>query len=119
MMWACFHYGGTGRAVLVEGTMNSAKYCDEVINRSVVPQLDDWYPAANSIFQQDNAPSHASRTSKAHFAVKGVTLFDWPPSSPDANPIENLCSIAKNRLLGMQSRNKNDLTKNFIHVWHG
>ena len=35
-MWACFHYGDTGRAVLVEGTMNSAKYRDEIINRSVV-----------------------------------------------------------------------------------
>ena len=102
--------------VLVEGTMNSAKYFDEIINRSVVPQLDDWYPAGNGIFQQDNAPSHASRASKAHFAAKGVTLLDWPPSSPDTNPIENLWSIVKNRLRVMQIRNKNDLTKNFMHV---
>lgn len=39
---------------------------------------------------QDNAPIHTSNESKAWFADNGVKLLDWPPYSPDLNPIENL-----------------------------
>ena len=41
--------------------------------------------AKNWIFQQDNAPAHTAKMSKAVLEdkMKGRWVQDWPPSSPD------------------------------------
>ena len=50
------------------------------------------------IFMQDIAPSHAARLT-LHFLmesfVKNATNMEWPPNSPDLNPIGNMWSIIK------------------------
>ena len=38
---------------------------------------------------QDNAPIHTARKVTAWFAEHGIRLTDWPPYSPDLNPIEH------------------------------
>ena len=42
------------------------------------------------VFQQDNAPIHTCRSTRQWLRQHDVTLLDWPPKSPDENPIENL-----------------------------
>lgn len=42
------------------------------------------------VFQQDNAPIHKSGPIKEWFQQHGVWVMDWPPYSPDLNPIENV-----------------------------
>ena len=58
-----------------------------------VEYLEHFFRIAGNraIFQQDNAPIHVSRHSKAFFRDKNV-LMDWPALSPDLNPIEN-CQV--------------------------
>ena len=56
---------------------------------------------AGLVFQEDNAPSHASRYSKGWLESKGFigpTLMEWSPNSPDLNRIENLWSVFKRKL---------------------
>ena len=38
---------------------------------------------------QDNAPAHASRSTRDWLQAHQVPLMEWPPRSPDLNPIEN------------------------------
>ena len=49
------------------------------------------YLENNFIFQQDNYPKHkATKKTTAFFKSNKIKLLEWPPQSPDLNPIENL-----------------------------
>ena len=55
---------------------------------------------ADWIFQEDNDPKHRSRLCTAWKTENAITTLDWPSQSPDANPIENVCSVLKRKLAG-------------------
>jgi DDE superfamily endonuclease len=42
------------------------------------------------LFIQDNAPCHKSKEVLEFLAEHHVPVMEWPPQSPDLNPIENL-----------------------------
>ena len=97
--------------------MNSQSYT-EFLDANFFP----WYDSQtldfqeSCIFMQENAPSHASRFTKAYLAGKNISgerLMDWPPSSPDLNCIENLWSIVKKEIYkgNKQYTSKDDLLK--------
>ena len=46
-------------------------------------------------FMQDNAKIHTARIIKAWFVEQGITVVEWPPYSPDLNPIEHAWSQLK------------------------
>lgn len=82
--------------------LNSRNYCS-FLTRNFLP----WYQRLSEedkeplIFMQDNAPSHASRYTKAWFSDQGIDgskLMIWPPNSPDVNPIEMLWSLIKQKV---------------------
>ena len=50
------------------------------------------------VFQQDNAPCHRAKIVKIWMVEKGITATDWPPFSPDSNPIENIWSYIDKKL---------------------
>ena len=39
---------------------------------------------------QDNAPIHTAKKVKKWFEDTSIVITDWPPYSPDLNPIEHL-----------------------------
>ncbi len=67
--------------------MNTEKYVG-LLRDTIIPKL-----AAVShpmVFMQDNAPYHKSRIVMDFLAENNIETLDWPPQSPDMNPIENL-----------------------------
>ena len=50
------------------------------------------------IFQQDNSPIHTSKITNEYFSVANLKVLEWPPYSPDLNPIENLWSVIKSQI---------------------
>jgi DDE superfamily endonuclease len=63
--------------------------------------LDDniggiWGPGA--IFQQDNAKIYKAKATMEWFDQYSIVVMDWPPYSPDMNPIENMWSLLKRKL---------------------
>ena len=42
------------------------------------------------VFMQDNAPIHTAYATKKQLEDNAIPLLDWPPYSPDLNPIEHI-----------------------------
>ena len=104
MFWASFSgaHRRTGLIPLItEGLSQSTRggvdrFVIEDLYRRILPTLLSSTPGA--IFQQDNAPSHTAHLVRDYLTELGYEVMDWPPISPDLNPIENLWMLLKQKI---------------------
>ena len=50
------------------------------------------------IYQQDNASAHKAKVCLKWLEDHGIEVMEWPPYSPNLNPIENLWDEPKRQL---------------------
>jgi transposase len=99
MFWGCFSKHGTGPLVSLQETMNQVEYIS-VLRDKLIPEFQRAKRAISGTWRimQDNAPCHTAIAVKAFLRQKRVELIEWPPYSPDLNPIENLWQWLKQKL---------------------
>ena len=91
MFWAAFGWEIQTNLVVMRSDPNAPR--GGVTARRYIEVLEEHLPIilnSDSIFIQDNAPIHKAHTVQAWFRNIAIKLVDWPPYSPDLNPIENL-----------------------------
>ena len=86
MFWVHVTYSGVGKLLPITGNMNSEKYIN-TLDEFLWPVVTKQFGNSSFIFQDDNAPCHAS-----------TDCLDWPSKSPEINIIENVWHILKIRL---------------------
>ena len=86
MVWGAFSRQGTLTLAFPSTHMDSNEYQD-VLAANLVPFLAA-NPGQNRVLQQDNAPVHVSRSTKAWMQAQGIVTMAWPALSPDVNPME-------------------------------
>ena len=65
----------------------------------------------------DNDKKHKSKLIQDWLFLNGVQCIDFPPYSPDLNPIENLWSIFKRRVEKRNATNIEQLKAHLMEEW--
>ena len=94
MVWGCFWDTGRTSLYIMDRDFESKKHgysansYIEVLDAMVAPaveELDD----PGYIFMQDNASIHTAYKVQDWFRNASLKCLNWPPYSPDLNPIEH------------------------------
>lgn len=96
--------------------MTADVYID-IINENLEESLLKLGLENNFIFQQDNDPKHTAKKSQTFFRSCRIKQLEWPPQSPDLNPIENLWAILDNRVDKCGITNKNSYFEALQLAW--
>jgi transposase len=115
-LWGCFCARGVGQAEIFVGDFDAARYVD-ILQHNLIQTALHFYPNEHWWFQQDNAPQHTSHLARRWFHNHGVDLLDFPPYSPDLNPIENLWGILKARVESRLARTTDEVERVLKEEW--
>jgi transposase len=95
-IFACFCSRGPGICKTYEGKLDGPAL-RKLLQASVQKTADDYYQTDPTKpghepwwFQHDNSPPFKSRVVQSWLHGQAINVLDFPPFSPDLNPIENL-----------------------------
>lgn len=122
MIWLGVSRDFKSTLYVVDGKMNSKKYI-QLLTTAMLPLKNQTAAAANAtaIFQQDKASIHRSAETTAWFQQQNIDVLDWPTSSPDVNPMENLWGILAREVYrdNRQFQTVEELRDAILQEWNG
>lgn len=117
MVWGAFSYHGKSNLTTISTCQDSAEY-QRHLKETLLPV---WKKLSkkDGLFMHDNARCHVSHDSKAWLAKQNIKTMDWPPYSPDLNPIENLWGLMTKKVYGQgkQYNSIHDLKVAVFSAW--
>jgi transposase len=124
MLWSAISAAGTGWMCQIIGRMDQNLY-KEIIDDELAVTIGHvcenlGLRRDQIIFQQDNDPKHKSKMVMEHLQNQDYHVMEWPPQSPDLNPIENMWALLKRRLNEFDTAPKgmNELFERVTKVWY-
>lgn len=107
-----------------DGTPHSgvcAKEFQDIMRKSLVPKAERILrkrKAGKGVYLIDGAPAHTAKTTKKFLRSRNIQyLQDWPPNSPDLNPIENVWAWLKLHVYRQQPRDSAELWRLSKKQW--
>lgn len=116
MIWAGISLHTKTPMVPIHQNLNTARYQNLVLQPAAIPHI-----RANRgmVLMQDNATPHTTRTTQQMIQGHNIRLLDWPPCSPDVNPIEHVWDEIDRRVRQLpQPQNLAELERDLINTWN-
>ena len=118
MVWGAISANGGIALICPEGSITAETYV-EMLDHDFFDMYQEHLPE-NFIFMHDNAPPHHAKYTVEYLKNKKIEVMEWPPLSPDLNPIENLWGILSQAIYagGKSYQNTSDLWDALVSAWH-
>jgi transposase len=121
-VWSCFCGDEMGPLyILPDGENMTAKRYHWVLQTKFIPFYNRMKAKYGKevVMQEDNAPWHTAKIITKYLNNKRINRMNWPPQSPDLNPIENLWKYIKDLIAKRKHRCRNaaDLRCVLKDVW--
>ena len=117
MVWAAFT-GEAGRGSIYflkhNKTLKAAEYLEMILKEKLQDTMD-IHGATH--FVQDGASVHTAKIVTNWLNANNIQYFNWPPQSPDLNPIENMWYHMKRSLENYDTRNVTKLEAAIKELW--
>ena len=101
--------------------INSKTYRDLILETEVKSAGHKLFRNSNWIFQQDGAPAHTANVTQQWFRDKKIEFIskeEWPPSSPDLNPMDySVWSILEEKACAKSHLNNDSLKASLQREW--
>ena len=99
MVWGAIWLGGRSDLdIMVRDTTTGGGYTAQSYIDTLEHTMGAWLQPGY-IFMQDNASIHTARKVSQWFDQWGIQRLEWPPYSPDLNPIEHVWAKMKESLV--------------------
>lgn len=89
MVWGCFNYKKQGSLHFIDRIMDGKMY-KNILQEHLIQSASNMGLRRSFVFQQDNDPKHICNLVKKFINQSKINVLEWPPQSPDLNPIEHL-----------------------------
>ena len=115
-MWRCFSGYEIGTINRITDSMTATVYRD-LLNTVMLPYAECAMPISWT-FHYGNDPKHTARLVKTWIEESNIKVMEWPPQSPDLNPIENMWMAVKRSIGSKVFRNGDDLFVELEKQWN-
>lgn len=118
-VWGCFSASGFGSLQVISGNLNKEKML-QIYKNGLIPSADKQFGRRNRTWEllEDGDPKHKAKICKTWKMENRVRVMDWPASSPDLNPIENVWSILKRKVCRYKINNASELMSAIRREWN-
>jgi len=116
--WGCFSAAGPGYMAMFEGSLEAAGLRD-IFRDYLLPTVKEQFEeGADWWLLHDNDPGrHKSQVLRTFMHNNYICPLDFPPYSPDLNPIENLWADMDKRMDLIDADTKEELEKVVADTW--
>ena len=119
-VWACFAAGGQGYIHIFNENLDAA-LMKRILAANLLPSAElhfSFDPPEQWYFLHDNDKKFKSHLVQNFIHDKGITTIDFPPYSPDLNPIENLWATLAREVEKKQCDTMEELQDEIERVWN-